>query len=222
MQIVDVGAISPDRLTPAIGPERHAAFASAAAELAQRLRGRKVWNVSSTATGGGVAEMLEMLVAYGIGAGVQTGWLVVDGDPEFFATTKRIHNRLHGSPGDGGELGSAQRNHYQSVLEHNLPEMLEVIRPGDVVILHDPQTAGLTHSLVDYGAHVIWRCHVGSDISNNQTDQAWSFLRPYLRVGARTGLLAAAVRAGLGGPGPAHGHRPRHRSVLTQERRPGR
>jgi trehalose synthase len=120
-----------------------------------------------------------MLVAYGIGAGVQTGWLVVDGDPEFFATTKRIHNRLHGSPGDGGELGSTQRNHYQSVLETNLPKMLEVIRPGDVVILHDPQTVGLTHALVGYGAHVIWRCHVGSDITNAHTDEAWSFLRPY-------------------------------------------
>ena len=56
--------------------------------------------VSSTAAGGGVAEMLRSFLAYSRGAGVNVRWLVMAGTPEFFTVTKRIHNRLHGEPGD--------------------------------------------------------------------------------------------------------------------------
>ena len=72
------------------------------------LRGLTVWNVNSTASGGGVAEMLQALLAYTRGAGVGTRWLVVEGSHDFFALTKRIHNLLHGSPGDGGPTGPAE------------------------------------------------------------------------------------------------------------------
>ncbi len=182
MQTVAVSAISPERLAPVIGNRRYQAFRALAADTAEQLQGRTVWNVSSTATGGGVAEMLQMLVAYGLGTGVRTSWLVVEGDAEFFATTKRIHNRLHGNLGDGGPLGLGERRHYEAVLESNVPQLLAVVRPGEVVILHDPQTAGLTRALADHGARVIWRCHVGSDVTNEFTDQAWAFLRPYCEL----------------------------------------
>ena len=65
-------------------------------EASVLLRGRAVWCVNSTARGGGVAEMLRSLLAYTRGAGVDTRWVVIGGTPEFFAITKRIHNRLHG------------------------------------------------------------------------------------------------------------------------------
>ena len=61
------------------------------------LAGRAVINVNSTAIGGGVAEMLQTLLAYARGAGVEARWLVIEGDPAFFAITKRIHNWLYGS-----------------------------------------------------------------------------------------------------------------------------
>ena len=51
--------------------------------------------------------MLQTLLAYAQGAGIENRWLVLDGDPDFFTITKRIHNRLHGDPGDGGPLGAA-------------------------------------------------------------------------------------------------------------------
>jgi trehalose synthase len=79
-------------------------------------------------------------------------------------------------------LGSKEREYYQSVLERNLPQLLETIRPEDVVILHDPQTAGLAPALADHGARVIWRCHVGTDTTNQYTDEAWSFLRPFCEL----------------------------------------
>ena len=71
----------------------------------ERLEGRVVWNISSTAQGGGVAEMLHVLVGYTLDAGLDVRWMVMSGDPEFFAITKRIHNRLHGTAGDGGPPG---------------------------------------------------------------------------------------------------------------------
>ena len=53
-------------------------------------------------------------------------------------------------------------------------------RPGDIVLLHDPQTAGMASSLHDIGATVIWRSHIGSDDRNAWTEEAWEFLRPHL------------------------------------------
>ena len=97
-----------DRLIPFTGPERVHELESLVAGASDALRGRTVWNVNSTATGGGVAEMLAQLVAYGQGAAVPTRWLVAEGNPDFFRLTKRLHNRLHGALGDGGPLGAAE------------------------------------------------------------------------------------------------------------------
>jgi trehalose synthase len=55
------------------------------------LTGRVVWNINSTAVGG-VAEMLQSLLAYTRGAGVDARWLVIRGDKPFFRVTKRLHN----------------------------------------------------------------------------------------------------------------------------------
>jgi trehalose synthase len=41
--------------------------------------GRRVWNVSSTARGGGVAEMLTTLLAYARGIHVDARWEVIGG-----------------------------------------------------------------------------------------------------------------------------------------------
>jgi trehalose synthase len=49
-----------------------------------------------------------------------------------------------------------------------------------VVILHDPQTAGLVDPLTARGAKVVWRCHVGVDVPNDLTRDAWRFLQGYV------------------------------------------
>jgi hypothetical protein len=123
-----------------------------AATLRELLGDRRVLNVNSTATGGGVAEMLATLIGYARGAGVETGWLVIEGDLDFFTLTKRIHNGLYGSPGDGGELGSSERASYERTLAANVARICEEARPGDVVIVHDPQPAGLIGPLIDRSA----------------------------------------------------------------------
>src|ERR1700758_960983 len=101
------------------------------AELArQTLAGSSVLNVNSTGSGGGVAEMLQTLLAYARGAGIDARWLVIEGDPAFFAITKRIHNGLYGSPGDGAELGPAEHRHYDGVLRRVAEELRARVRPG--------------------------------------------------------------------------------------------
>ena len=177
---VQVQALDAARLEPLIGRDRTAQFERVAEATQAMLSGASVLNVNSTAAGGGVAEMLQTLLAYARGAGVDARWLVIEGDPAFFAITKRIHNGLYGGPGDGGELGERERRHYEGVLKHNADELLAFMRPGDVVLIHDPQPAGLAPAVKRTGSKVIWRCHVGIDTPNEWSERAWGFLRPYL------------------------------------------
>ena len=149
------------------------------------LAGRTVWNLSSTAHGGGVAEMLQTLVAYGLGAGIDTRWLVLEGDPAFFEITKRLHNLLHGAPGDGGELGPHERSHFVAVQASNLVAATEWVRRGDIVLVHDPQPAGMITGLRQLGAHVVWRSHIGTDAVNEHTERGWAFLREFLEDAQR-------------------------------------
>ena len=144
------------------------------------LAGRVVWHVNSTPRGGGVAEMLQSLLAYSRGAGVDARWVAIEGDEEFFRVTKRLHNHLHGAEGDGGDLGDAERATYESALAERGEELGELIRPGDIVYLHDPQTAGLAEPVCRRNARVVWRCHVGLDHPNRLARQAWAFLEPYV------------------------------------------
>jgi trehalose synthase len=124
--------------------------------------------------------MLQTLLAYARGAGIDARWLVIAGDPDFFAITKRIHNGLYGYPGDGGDLGPAERRHYEGVLRRNADELRALIRPRDVVLVHDPQPGGLVATARSAGARVVWRCHVGLDTPNEWSERSWEFLQPYL------------------------------------------
>jgi trehalose synthase len=177
---VNVQALEIDRLAAVVSPEREAGFRERAALARGFLDGRTVLNVNSTAAGGGVAEMLQNLLAYARGAGVDARWVVIEGDPEFFTVTKRIHNHLYGSPGDGGPLGVAERIAYERTVQANAAELRALVRPGDIVILHDPQTVGLVRSVREAGATVVWRCHVGIDRPNEYSEVGWDFLRPYV------------------------------------------
>jgi trehalose synthase len=177
---VAVPPLDAAELEPIIGPERYTRLLAEATMFRERLGRRTIWNVSSTAVGGGVAEMLRVLAGYTAGLGIAIRWTVIGGDPEFFAITKRVHNQIHGEVGSAGLVGPADAGHYEQVLAANADELLRLVRPGDVVLLHDPQTAGLVPALIRAGARVVWRCHIGVDWQNDVTRAAWDFLRPYL------------------------------------------
>jgi trehalose synthase len=201
---IDVQAFDAARLEPLIGRERMVQFEQVAEAAQAILAGCSVLNVNSTAAGGGVAEMLQTLLAYARGAGVDARWLVIEGDPAFFAITKRIHNGLYGDPGDGGELGEHERRHYEQVLRRNADQLLALIRPGDVVLLHDPQPAGLAAVAKRAGARVVWRCHVGADRPNEWTERAWEFLRPFLADVQASVVSRSAFAPPWADPGRVH------------------
>jgi trehalose synthase len=180
MQHVDVPSLDPDRFRAVLSTELREAFDAGVREARELFAGRVVWNVNSTARGGGVVELLRPLVGYARGVGVDTRWAVIEGDPTFFEVTKRIHNRLHGAEGDGGPLDDGARRAYEETLARNTDALARLLRPDDVVILHDPQTAGMTQAVRATGASVVWRCHVGLDVPNDLAREAWAFLRPYV------------------------------------------
>jgi len=180
LEHVSVAAMDPLRFESVLSAREFEALRDLVAHGARELRGQVIWNVNSTANGGGVVEMLRPLTGYCRAAGVDARWVVISGGPEFFELTKRIHNRLHGFEGDGGPLGDAEHEIYDQTLAANAAELVELVHPQDVVILHDPQTAGLARPVRETGATVVWRCHVGLDHANDNARAAWSFLRPYV------------------------------------------
>jgi trehalose synthase len=176
---------------PLLGEAGWHALQERVAQARARMAGRTFWNVNSTSRGGGVAEMLPRLLAYARGAGVDARWMVLEGTPDFFRVTKRLHHALHGSCGDGSPLGAAEHALYDEVLRDNAEELLALVRPGDVVLLHDPQTAGLAPACAAVGARVVWRCHVGCDTPNAEVARAWEFLAPGLAA-ARLAIFSRA------------------------------
>jgi trehalose synthase len=177
---VDIGVFPLDRFESVLDEERMDEVREGAEHAREVLGDRTMWHVNSTARGGGVAEMLIALLPYARGAGVDARWVVIKGDQPFFKVTKRIHNLLHGSRGDGGDLGDVEREAYESALEPNARELAELVDDDDIVVLHDPQTAGLVPAVKETGARAVWRCHVGLDEPNDDARRAWEFLRGYV------------------------------------------
>ncbi len=189
---VPVGTQSLDRFGTVLGEEALRRAGATAAAARERLAGRTWWNVNSTAQGGGVAEMLRDLLPYVRGAGIDARWVVMEGESTFFRLTKRLHHAIHGSAGDGSPLGADERAAYEAVTRANVDALLPRVRRGDIVLLHDPQTAGMAPPLVEAGATVIWRSHIGTDTANDQTRLAWDLLAPYLTGVAATVFSRAA------------------------------
>src|SRR5450759_4268699 len=199
MREAKVTPTAADRFEAIIGGDRFSQFSQLADTTRERFLGRTIWNINAVGLGG-VAEMLRGLVATGMGLGIDTRWLVIDGDGGFFAITKRIHNCVRGWPGDGGPLGDAERRHYESVVGANRERLHELVSPGDIVILHDPPTAGMVDMARETGAPVVWRCHIGRDVANESAQLAWDFLSPYVaQVDAVVFSRAEHVPASLAG-----------------------
>jgi trehalose synthase len=135
--------------------------------MAERVKGRRFLHVSATRYGGGVAEILHRLVPMLAELGIEASWEVITGNPLFYTTTRALHRALQGTE--------------QVVTE----EMLEAYRTvnrdnarrlpldADLVLVHDPQPAGLVEHRPVTGRWV-WRCHL--DVSTPQR-RIWSFLR---------------------------------------------
>jgi trehalose synthase len=177
---IRLAPVSLQRLQGVVKREGWEALEAALRESRGALLGRTLWMVNSTAVGGGVAEMLRSLVPYALGAGLNVRWSVIRAGPAFFRVTKRVHNMLHGYAGDGGDLGSTARHVYERGLEPAMTWLKGRVRPGDIVVLHDPQTTGLAPALTAAEARVVLRSHVGAEHANTLVHAARDFLGPYV------------------------------------------
>ncbi|HOR54776.1 MAG TPA: glycosyl transferase family 1, partial [Synergistales bacterium] len=63
---------------------------------ASKMSGRRIVHINSTFYGGGVAELLGSMTLLANLAGIQMGWRVIQGSPDFFTVTKKMHNALQG------------------------------------------------------------------------------------------------------------------------------
>jgi trehalose synthase len=178
---VEIHPLPFERFATVLDEEGRTALDELVDHAQQVFEDRTVWCINSTAQGGGVAEMLASLMAYTSSVGIDSRWVVMNGNPAFFRLTKRIHNRLHNSAGDGGPLGDEERAIYDDTVRAPAESFARIVRPNDVVLVHDPQPAGVTQALKDAGAKVIWRLHVGADAPNELATEAWDFVTPYVR-----------------------------------------
>jgi trehalose synthase len=137
---------------------------------AQRLRGLRVLNISSTFYGGGVAEMLSSATLLARSAGIRADWRLIQGSPDFFNITKKFHNALQGAAINLTEL---KKEVYEEVMLQNAARMdLDC----DLVIVHDPQPL----PLITYHRRScpwIWRCHVDLSDPNREV---WDYLKHYI------------------------------------------
>ncbi len=139
--------------------------------VAERVRHRRLQNINSTPVGGGGAEILTRMVPLLRELGIEASWDVIKGDQAFFNVTKAFHNALHGK---AEEITTDMLNIYRANTEMNLREMNF---SGDVILIHDPQPAGLILRKKEIGRKWVWRCHI--DVSSPEPN-AWNFLKPYI------------------------------------------
>ena len=136
--------------------------------LADRLAGKSVQHVNSTAVGGGVAEILSRMLPLLRDLGVTAWWDVIKGNDRFFAVTKKIHNALHGVP----ETISPEE--FDLLVEVNRDNAPEVLRAADILFIHDPQPIGLVEERTARGGRWIWRCHIDF---TRPLPAVWDFLK---------------------------------------------
>ena len=139
--------------------------------LAHRLGGITLLHINSTATGGGVAEILKSLVPLFQDLGIRCEWKVIRGTKEFFRITKSFHNALQGV-GERCHFTRDMLEEYQKVNRENA-EGLDL--DADVVVIHDIQPLALVEAKANN--KWIWRCHV--DLSSPERE-VWEFLHPYV------------------------------------------
>jgi len=138
--------------------------------LAERLRGKTIQNINSTAVGGGVAEILSRMLPLLDQVGVKATWDVIKGDEKFYVTTKKFHNGLHGVP---VEIGADEYEHFVEVNRYNA----EQFHFADIVFVHDPQPVALIEKRRTVGKNWVWRCHI--DFSRPDP-KIWDFLKRYI------------------------------------------
>jgi trehalose synthase len=137
---------------------------------AEKLRDFHIVYLNSTYYGGGVAEMLSSLTLLFNSLGIKTGWRVIQGSPDFFSITKKMHNALQ-----GGNINLTKRKMqiYEDVIYENA---MRNHLQHDIVVINDPQPLPMINHYRKRGPW-IWRCHI--DLTN-PNKSLWSYLSHFI------------------------------------------
>lgn len=139
-------------------------------QKARPLLGKKILHINSTLYGGGVAEILSSLVPLMNDVGLETGWSIIRGTPDFFTITKKFHNALQG---DSINLSSIKKQIYEDI---NKTFSSYTHIDHDCVIIHDPQPLPLIN-FYRKKQPWIWRCHIDRSSPN---PELWDYLKDYI------------------------------------------
>jgi trehalose synthase len=137
--------------------------------LAEKLDGKMIQHINSTAVGGGVAEILSRMVPLLKEIGVNTRWDLIKGGQDFFTVTKKFHNALH------GKAEEVTQQDFDVFMETSQKNIEEVDTCGDIVFIHDPQPIALIKKKSNN--KWIWRCHI--DVSKPH-QKVWEFLERFI------------------------------------------
>src|SRR5205809_6245940 len=135
-----------------------------------KLKGLRVANFNSTYYGGGVAETISSLTLLMNSLGLRTEWRVIQGTPDFFSITKKMHNALQGGEID---LSKIKKEIFEQVIyENSVRNFLD----HDFIIVHDPQPLPLIEHY-EKKCPWLWRCHLDLSQPNAET---WKYLRHWI------------------------------------------
>jgi len=138
---------------------------------AEKLSGKHITCINSTYQGGGVAEILNSLVPLFDQVGVDFGWRILHGTPDFFTITKKFHNGLQGN-----KINLSQR---KKDIYHETNRRFSTFThiDHDLVIIHDPQPLPLI-TFYKKTQPWIFRCHI--DISH-PNKEVWDYLKGFIQ-----------------------------------------
>src|SRR5436189_3829091 len=139
-------------------------------QKAANLKGLRVANFNSTYYGGGVAEIISSLTLLMNSLGLRTEWRVIQGTPDFFSITKKMHNALQGGEID---LSKIKKEIFEQVIyENSVRNFLD----HDFIIVHDPQPLPLIEHY-EKKCPWLWRCHL--DLSQPDAE-TWKYVRHWI------------------------------------------
>ena len=134
---------------------------------------KSILHVNATKFGGGVAEILQNMVAMMEELELRVNWKTFSAPDSFFQISKKMHNALQGNneikftPEEITQfLDQAKNSHDQIQPEE------------DFVIIHDPQPCPIIKFAEKRKGKWIWRCHIDT---SNPNPQAWELVLPYLQ-----------------------------------------
>lgn len=140
-------------------------------QVAGDLKGARVVHVNSTKEGGGVAEILSWMVPLMQELGIEASWEVLEGNADYFNTTKTFHNGLQGND---VLLTPKMISAYEDTVAANVERLRPILNEADFVVIHDPQPALLWKLCPERKGSWIWRCHIDVSRPNRKV---WSYIR---------------------------------------------